>query len=181
MFLYGMKVMSDALMELAGDRMRSILSTTTSNRLFAVLTGFTITAVIQSSSATTLMVVSFANANLLTLSEAIGVIMGANIGTTFTGQLIAFKLTDYSLGMLALGFLVRAVLKPGRGRELGSVIVGLGLLFSLLGRGASAVFRRRCVRCGKPVARGATYCADHLKQSVEQARDKAHHERGSGL
>jgi phosphate:Na+ symporter len=87
LFLYGMKVMSDALMELAGDSMRSILASATSNRLFAVLTGFIITAIIQSSSATTLMIVSFSNAALLTLSESIGVIMGANIGTTVTAWL----------------------------------------------------------------------------------------------
>ena len=111
LFLYGMKVMSDALMELAGDRIRNILSTTTSNRFFAVLTGFTITAVIQSSSATTLMVVSFANASLLTLTEAIGVIMGANIGTTVTAWLISilgFKvsMSAIALPLVGLGFLL---------------------------------------------------------------------------
>ena len=84
LFLYGMKVMSDALTEVAGDRMRKILASMTSNRFFAVFTGFLITSIIQSSSATTLMVVSFANASLLTLAESIGVIMGANIGTTVT-------------------------------------------------------------------------------------------------
>ncbi len=75
LFLYGMKVMSDALMEVAGDKMRGILASMTSNRVFAVMTGFLITAVIQSSSATTLMVVSFVNASLLTLVESVGVIM----------------------------------------------------------------------------------------------------------
>ncbi|MCW8957324.1 MAG: Na/Pi symporter, partial [Gammaproteobacteria bacterium] len=87
LFLYGMKVMSDSLIELAGDRMRSILASATSNRFYALFTGFLITAAIQSSSATTLMVVSFVNASLLTVTEAVGVIMGANIGTTVTAWL----------------------------------------------------------------------------------------------
>ena len=97
LFLFGMKVMSDALMNLAGDKMRKILATMTSNRFFAVITGFLITAVIQSSSATTLMVVSFVNASLLTLAEAIGVILGAHIGTTITAWLITL------LGFKVLG------------------------------------------------------------------------------
>ena len=88
LFLYGMKVMSDALIEVAGDKMRSILASLTSNRFLAVLTGFIITAIIQSSSATSLMVISFVNASLLTLFEAIGVILGSHIGTTVTAWLI---------------------------------------------------------------------------------------------
>ena len=107
LFLYGMKVMSDALMEVAGDKMRNILASMTSNRLFAVFTGFLITSVIQSSSATTLMVVSFANASLLTLVESIGVIMGANIGTTVTAWLITilgFKVSMSSIALPLVGF-----------------------------------------------------------------------------
>ena len=111
LFLYGMKIMSDALMKLAGERMRAILATVTSNRFLAVLTGFTITAVIQSSSATTLMVVSFANASLLSLTESIAVIMGANIGTTVTAWLIAllgFKvnMASIALPLVGLGFVL---------------------------------------------------------------------------
>ena len=87
LFLFGMTVMSDALVNLAGNRMRRILATMTSNRFFGITTGFLITSVIQSSSATTLMVVSFSNAGLLTLVEAISVIMGANIGTSVTNTL----------------------------------------------------------------------------------------------
>ena len=87
-FLFGMKVMSDALLKLAGNKMRAILATMTSNRVFGIFTGFLITSIIQSSSATTLMVVGFSNAGLLTLTEAISVIMGANIGTTITAWLI---------------------------------------------------------------------------------------------
>lgn len=133
LFLYGMKVMSDALMELAGDRMRNILSTTTSNRFFAVLTGFSITAVIQSSSATSLMVVSFVNANLLTLVEAIGVIMGANIGTTVTAWLISifgFKvsMSAIALPMVGIGFLL-TLSKKKNYQQWGYFIIGFAVLF----------------------------------------------------
>ncbi|NNJ97341.1 MAG: Na/Pi cotransporter family protein [Gammaproteobacteria bacterium] len=133
LFLYGMKVMSDALMELAGDRMRSILSTTTSNRFFAVLTGFSITAIIQSSSATSLMVVSFVNANLLTLTEAIGVIMGANIGTTVTAWLISifgFKISmsAIALPLVGLGFLL-ILAKQKKRQQWGYFTIGFAVLF----------------------------------------------------
>jgi len=133
LFMYGMKVMSDALMDLAGDRMRSILSTTTSNRFFAVFTGFSITAIIQSSSATSLMVVSFANANLLTLTEAIGVIMGANIGTTVTAWLISifgFKvnMSAIALPLVGLGFLM-SLSKKKNYQHWGYFIIGFAVLF----------------------------------------------------
>ena len=133
LFLYGMKVMSDALMDLAGERMRSILSTTTSNRFFAVFTGFSITAIIQSSSATSLMVVSFVNANLLTLAEAIGVIMGANIGTTVTAWLISifgFKISmsAIALPLVGLGFLM-SVSKKKNYQQWGYFIIGFAVLF----------------------------------------------------
>ena len=88
-FIYGMKVMSDGIQKVAGSKMRSILSKMTSNRFFGIATGFMITALLQSSSATTVMIVSFVNAGLLTLVESIGVIMGANVGTTITAWLIS--------------------------------------------------------------------------------------------
>ncbi len=133
LFLYGMKVMSDALLELAGDRMRKILATTTSNRFFAVLTGFSITAIIQSSSATTLMVISFTNAGLLTLTEAIGVIMGANIGTTVTAWLISifgFKvsISAMALPLVGIGFLL-TLFKQRHYQQWGYFIVGFAVLF----------------------------------------------------
>jgi phosphate:Na+ symporter len=133
LFLYGMKVMSDALMELAGDRMRNVLASATSNRLFAVGTGFLITAVIQSSSATTLMVVSFANASLLSLTESIGVIMGANIGTTVTAWLISllgFKvnMAAIAIPLVGLGFLL-SFSKNKNLRHWGFFIVGFAILF----------------------------------------------------
>ena len=133
LFLYGMKVMSDSLMMLAGDHMRSILATTTSNRFFALLTGFFITAAIQSSSATTLMVVSFVNASLLTLTEAVGVIMGANIGTTVTAWLITIlgfkvKMSAIALPLVGAGFLM-TISKSEQARQWGYFTVGFALLF----------------------------------------------------
>ena len=133
LFLYGMKVMSDALVGLAGDRMRAIMAAATANRFFALFTGFLITAVIQSSSATSLMVVSFVNAGLLTLSEAVGVIMGANIGTTVTAWLISIlgfkiKMSAIALPLVGLGFLLS--MAKSRKRQLsGLFLVGFALLF----------------------------------------------------
>lgn len=133
LFLYGMKQMSDALTQLAGTRMRSILASLTSNRFRGVLTGFLITSVIQSSSATTLMVVSFANASLLTLSEAVSVIMGANIGTTSTAWLITllgFKVDMSSVALPLVGLGVTATFsKRKTWQQWGGFIIGFGLLF----------------------------------------------------
>ena len=108
LFLYGMKIMSEGLQKFAGDRLRKILTAMTTNRVTGVLTGVLITALIQSSSATTVMVVSFVNAGLLTLSQSIGVIMGANIGTTVTAWIISalgFKvdIAAFALPLLAFG------------------------------------------------------------------------------
>ena len=108
LFLYGMKIMSEGLEKFAGDRLRGILSSMTRNRVMGVLTGIFITALIQSSSATTVMVVSFVNAGLMTLVQSIGVIMGANIGTTITAWIISaigFKvnIAAFALPLLAIG------------------------------------------------------------------------------
>lgn len=108
LFLYGMKVMSEGLQKVAGDRLRNILAIMTRNRVTGVLTGILITALIQSSSASTVMVVSFVNAGLMTLQQAMAVIFGANVGTTFTTWIISafsfeFNLSDYSLVLLAVG------------------------------------------------------------------------------
>lgn len=133
LFLFGMKLMSDSLMLLAGKSMRNILASATSNRLFAVMTGFVITAAIQSSSATTLMVVSFVNASLLTLTEAVGVIMGANIGTTITAWLITilgFKvsMSTISLPLVSIGFLL-SLSKKQNTKQWGHFIIGFAILF----------------------------------------------------
>lgn len=133
LFLFGMKVMSDALLELAGNRLRSVLAGMTSNRFKGITTGFLITSIIQSSSATTLMVVSFANASLLTLPQAISVIMGANIGTTLTAWLITllgFKVSMSAIALPVIGLGFGFVLSKNRKwRNSGTFVVGFGLLF----------------------------------------------------
>ena len=133
MFLYGMNLMSSGLQKAAGDRLRGFLSAMTSNPFKRVLTGLGITAVIQSSSATTVMVVSFVNAGLLTLAQAIGVIMGANIGTTVTAWLVSwlgFKadISILAVPLMLLGFLFSNSKKSQR-RNVGELIVGFSLLF----------------------------------------------------
>jgi phosphate:Na+ symporter len=132
LFLYGMKVMSDGIQQAAGDRLQRILGLMTGNRLAGVLTGFAVTAIIQSSSATTVMVVSFVNAGLLTLTQSIGVIMGANIGTTVTAwivSLVGFSLNLSSLALPAVGIGFIAGVIKWKYRNLGEVILGFGLLF----------------------------------------------------
>ncbi len=133
LFIYGMKVMSDGIQKVAGNRMRRILSAMTSNRGFGVFTGFIITSLVQSSSATTVMVVSFVNAGLLSLVESIGVIMGANVGTTLTAWLISIfgfkvKISAMALPIIAFGFPMlfssRSIIKSW-----GEVLIGFSLLF----------------------------------------------------
>jgi phosphate:Na+ symporter len=133
MFLYGMNLMSEGLQKAAGDRLRKFLEAMTSNRLKSVATGLTITSIIQSSSATTVMVVGFVNAGLLALHQAIGVIMGANIGTTVTAWLISllgFKadISVLAVPLMALGF-VMSISKKERNKNLSECIIGFSLLF----------------------------------------------------
>lgn len=132
-FLYGMKLMSEALQKVAGNKMRGILSAMTSNRVKGVVTGLLITAIIQSSSATTVMVVSFVNAGLLDLVSAIGVIMGANVGTTFTAWLISilgFKISMGALSLIIIGLSLPLLFSQKRIRKSwGELLVGFGLLF----------------------------------------------------
>ena len=133
-FIYGMKVMSESIQKVAGDKLRSVMSMITSNRLSAVFTGFVTTSIIQSSSATTVMVVSFVNAGLLKLKEAIGVIMGANIGTTITAILIIvfgfsrFSISHYTLPIIAFGFPLLFSKKVSL-KYWGEFLIGFALLF----------------------------------------------------
>lgn len=129
MFLYGMKMMSDGLENVAGDRMRQTLEVLTTNRFAAVGVGAGVTALVQSSSATTVMVVGFVNAGLMSLLQATGVIMGANIGTTITGQLIAFKLSDIAPFFIFLGMLMVVFIKKRFYNRLGDIVLGFGILF----------------------------------------------------
>ena len=129
MFLYGMEMMSDGMKMTAGDSMRSILEKLTSNRYIAVFIGAFVTMVIQSSSATTVMLVSFVNSGLLNFTQALGVVLGSNIGSTVTAQIVAFKITDYALLLIAAGSIMSLFAKKDTIKHLGFVILGFGLLF----------------------------------------------------
>lgn len=129
LFLFGMRLMSEGLEKAAGSKMRNILEVMTKNRLVGVLVGAIFTAVIQSSSAATVMVVSFVNAGLMTLSQSVGVIMGANIGTTITSQLVAFNLSEVAPVFLFIGIVMVMFSKKPLVKKIGEVVLGFGVLF----------------------------------------------------
>jgi len=133
LFLYGLELLSDALKVVAGARMKDILSRLTTNRFTAVLTGAFVTAVVQSSSVTTVLVVGFVTANLMTMAQSIGVIMGANIGTTVTAQIIAFNVSKYSLLLVTFGFAVFFMGRKEKTKKQGLAVLGLGLVFFGMG------------------------------------------------
>lgn len=129
LFLYGMKLMSEGLEKSAGAKMRGILEFFTKNRFVGMLVGILFTAVVQSSSATTVMVVSFVNSGLMTLLQATGVILGANIGTTVTSQLIAFNLSDVAPLFVMIGVIMVMFCKKNGVKRAGEVVLGFGILF----------------------------------------------------
>lgn len=129
MFLFGMNSMSDALQKAAGERMKQILSFLTKNPIMGALAGALVTAVLQSSSATTVMVIGFVSAGLMTLPQGISVIFGANIGTTMTAQLMAFKISDYIYPIIFIGFIIYFIAKSEKAKNIGMVIFSFGLLF----------------------------------------------------
>ena len=133
LFLYGMKMMGDGLENAAGDKLKTILEKVTANRFIAVLVGAVVTAIIQSSSATTVMVVGFVNAGLMNLFQATGIIMGANIGTTITAQLVAFKLDHIAPIFVGVGTAIVLFSKGKKNREVGNIILGFGILFMGMG------------------------------------------------
>lgn len=128
-FILGMSMMSEGMQNSAGNRMRDFLGRLTNNRFTALGIGAIVTIVIQSSSATNVMLISFVNSKLMRFKQTIGVILGAAIGTTITAQIIAFKLTDYALLFVALGFLVQILSKKPHRKEIGKAVLGFGILF----------------------------------------------------
>ncbi|NLA96755.1 MAG: Na/Pi symporter, partial [Spirochaetales bacterium] len=133
LFLFGIKLLSEGLQKSAGDKMKAILKLMTKNRFISIMTGLLITIIIQSSSATTVMVVSFVNAGLMGLTQAIGVILGANIGTTFTGWLVAllgFKVDITSLALVSIAFAAPMMFsKKNKTRDAADILLGFGVLF----------------------------------------------------
>lgn len=133
LFLFGMDQLSESLKTVAGGRMKTLLSRLTTNRFSAALSGAVVTAVIQSSSVTTVLLVGFISAGLMTMVQSVGVIMGANIGTTITAQIVAFKVEEYALLLIAVGFAIRFFTKRERVRSQGMILLGLGLIFFGMG------------------------------------------------
>ena len=129
LFLYGMKMMSNGLEVTAGNKIKNILEKMTSNRFIGVLMGALVTAIIQSSSATTVMVVGFVNIGMMNLNQAIWIIMGANIGTTITGQLIALDIGTFAPLLAFVGVVVTLFVKKEKLKYPGEIIAGLGILF----------------------------------------------------
>jgi phosphate:Na+ symporter len=129
LFLYGIEQMTGALKTVAGSRMKNLLKKMTSNRVKGALTGAFATAIVQSSSVTTVLVVGFISAGLISLAQAISIIVGANVGSTVTVQIIAFNITEYSLFMIAAGFGIRFIVKNDKIKYFGLMLMGVGLLF----------------------------------------------------
>ncbi|MDM8520110.1 Na/Pi cotransporter family protein [Anaerolineales bacterium HSG6] len=128
-FLFGMELMDDALKRVAGAKMKDLLAKLTTNRFTGAMAGTVTTMVVQSSSVTTVLVVGFISAGLMSLHQSIGVIMGANIGTTITAQIVAFKVTKYALWMVFIGFIVKFTSKNDKIQQYGLALLGLGLVF----------------------------------------------------
>jgi len=129
LFLYGMQLMGDGLQKAAGDRLRRLLEILTGVPIIGVFVGTIVTVIIQSSSATTVMVVGFVNAGLMNLTQSISIILGAKIGTTITAQMVSLKLTDFALPAVALGFLLTLLGQSRLQKQIGQVIIGFGILF----------------------------------------------------
>ena len=143
LFLFGLDQMSGGLKSAAGARMKDILSRFTSNRFKAVVTGCVVTAVIQSSSVTTVLVVGFVSAGVMSLAQSVGIIMGANIGTTITAQIIAFKVTQYAMALIAIGFFLLFASKRDQLKQIGSMAMGIGLIFFGMGIMSDAMYPLR--------------------------------------
>ena len=130
LFLYGMNLMGNGLQKSAGEKLKNIIGLLTSNIFMGVLVGTLVTGVIQSSSATTVMVVGFVNAGIMTLNQAIGVIMGANIGTTVTAQLVSFNLEELAPIALGIGIILFLFSKKPKIKNIAEILIGFGILFT---------------------------------------------------
>lgn len=128
-FIFGMNMMSECLQKAAGEKMKTILSMLTKNPVLGVLAGALTTAVLQSSSAATVMAIGFVSAGLMTLPQAVSIIIGANIGTTITAQIIAFQISDYIYAFIFIGFLISFVGKSQKVKNIGQTVFAFGLLF----------------------------------------------------
>ena len=129
LFLYGMKIMSTGLQKVAGNKLKSIIGMLTSNRFIAIVAGAVTTMIVPSSAATTVMIVGFVNAGVMTLTQAIGMIMGANIGTTVTAQMITFEIDQYAPIIIGISVAVWLFSKKPRIKQVAEAFIGFGILF----------------------------------------------------
>ena len=129
LFLYGMNLMGTGLQKAAGNKLKRLIEVLTNNRIMGVIVGAMVTMVVQSSSATAVMVIGFVNAGIMSLTQAVGVIMGANIGTTITAQLIAFNLTDYAPLAVAIGVAIWVATSKKKSKDFAEILIGFGILF----------------------------------------------------
>lgn len=129
LFIYGMNLMGSGLQKSCGDKLKSIIAVITKNKIYAVLVGIFVTMIIQSSSATTVMVIGFVNAGIMTLTQSVGIILGANIGTTVTAQIIAFDISKYAPIVIAIGVIIWLKAKNEKGKDIAEIFIGFGLLF----------------------------------------------------
>ncbi|HHX03876.1 MAG TPA: Na/Pi cotransporter family protein [Tissierellia bacterium] len=162
LFLYGMKLMAGGLQKFAGNKLKNLVEAFTSNRYMAMLVGLVVTMIIQSSSATSVMVVGFVNAGIMTLTQAVGIVLGANIGTTITGQMISFDLQLVAPLILGLGVLMTLISKKARTQNLSEILIGFGVLFIGIGMLKTALsplesvpqFREALIRWGQNPIQG---------------------------
>ena len=160
LFLFGIRTMGEGLENAAGSKLKRLLEVITSNRFLAVFVGFLVTAVIQSSSATTVMVVGFVNAGIMSLTQAVGVIMGANIGTTVTSVLIALNFSDIAPVAVLIGMILLMATKKTLSKNIGNIFIGFGLLFVGMSMMSSAMaplrdfepFQTFIVKATNPIA-----------------------------
>src|SRR5215468_1584103 len=129
LLLYGIRLSGEALQRVLGARLKSLLTVLSRRRMMAVLSGAAATALLQSSAATTLMLIGFVSAGLMTFRQTLGIILGADIGTTLTVQLIAFRITDYAPLLIGAGFAMTFVARRSTPRDIGQAVLGLGLMF----------------------------------------------------
>ena len=143
LFLFGIDQMSDGLQSVAGSRMSAVLGSMTRNRFLGAITGAFVTAILNSSSVTTVLVVGFVTAGIMTLTQSIGVIMGANIGSTMTAQIVAFNITQYAMLPIAIGFGMIFFARTESTKHGGAMLFGLGLLFGGMGVMSEAMYPLR--------------------------------------
>ena len=139
LFLYGMNVMGEGLQKAAGRKLQSYIEIFTKNKLIGVIVGCVVTMIIQSSSATTVMVVGFVNAGIMTLSQSVGIIIGANLGTTITGQIIALNITELAPIAIAIGVVFWLLSKKKKIKDLSEILIGFGILFMGMGMMSSGL------------------------------------------